>query len=144
MAIEWFLMTYCYTDTSAYHSTLIREVSCRWQLTQRPTTDQHAKNKTSECSALNGILYHTPFLEAQGYMQKRGRKTSRSQRWRVTSRKQCFPGTKRQSHTATIKYDRSVKALAKAPPQSKAGNTPSSGCSTLTGPDLGRTQHKVI
>lgn len=45
---------------------------------------------------------------------------------------------------ATVKHDRPVKALAKAPPQSKAGDILSSGCSTLTGPDLGRTQHKVI
>lgn len=48
------------------------------------------------------------------------------------------------ARTTTVKHDRPVKALAKAPPHSKTGNTPSSGCSTLTGPDLGRTQHKVI
>lgn len=48
-----------------------------------------------------GHTYHTPNPQGSGSSQKRGWRDSMSQRWLVTSRKQCLPDTTGQLHRWT-------------------------------------------
>lgn len=62
---------FCYTNISVFWSTFISEVSySRYQLIQKPTSDQHVKNKTSESSALNGMSTLLPLLPYSGIFIK--------------------------------------------------------------------------
>ena len=67
----------------------------RWQLTQRPTTGQGTENKR-----LKNVLpqWETSTSNFQGFLQKEGKEEHKSQRQRMTTRKQCEVNTAMQLH----------------------------------------------